>query len=66
METLVPGEMKSSSNWSNKRTIFVEISQKYHLEMIYTMAKESGFEPVKNFFDQRNYFVNSLWLVDEH
>ncbi len=41
--------------------IFTEISQKYDLEMIGRYASESGFEIIKNYFDQKNYFVNSLW-----
>ena len=42
-------------------TIQTEISQKYDLGMIDTMAKASGFQVVENFFDKRFYFVNSLW-----
>jgi dimethylhistidine N-methyltransferase len=42
-------------------TIQTELSQKYDLAMIYTMARASGFQIVENFFDSRHYFVNSLW-----
>jgi len=42
-------------------SIFTEISQKYDMEMIRHYARESGFHISKNYFDQRNYFVNSLW-----
>jgi dimethylhistidine N-methyltransferase len=41
--------------------IFMEISQKYNPEMIDELAAESGFTIAKNFFDSRNYYVNSLW-----
>ncbi|MDA3907087.1 MAG: L-histidine N(alpha)-methyltransferase [Bacteroidales bacterium] len=43
--------------------VFMERSQKYDLEMINKLAEKSGFEIVRNFFDQRQYFVNSLWKI---
>lgn len=43
--------------------IFMEISQKYDMEMIMELAEKSGFEIVRNFYDQRQYFVNSLWKL---
>lgn len=43
--------------------IFMEISQKYNLEMIEDLANTSGFEVSENFFDERKYFVDSLWKV---
>ena len=43
--------------------IFMEISQKYNLEMIEDLARVSGFAVKQNFFDQRKYFVDSLWSV---
>ena len=41
--------------------IFMEISQKYSLEMIEEFARESGFEVKENFFDSRRYYTDSLW-----
>lgn len=43
--------------------IFMEISQKYNLEMISSLAENCGFQVVENFFDGRRYFVDSLWKV---
>jgi L-histidine N-alpha-methyltransferase len=43
--------------------IFVEISQKYNLEMIEDLASKSGFQIAKNFFDSRNYYTDSLWKL---
>ena len=43
--------------------IFMEISQKYDMEMIMDLAEKSGFEIVRNFYDHRQYFVNSLWKL---
>jgi dimethylhistidine N-methyltransferase len=41
--------------------IFMEMSQKYDLDMINRLAEKSGFRIVRNYFDQRQFFVNSLW-----
>lgn len=43
--------------------IFTEMSQKYDLKMINELAEKSGFENVRNYFDQRQFFVNSLWKL---
>ncbi len=43
--------------------IYIEMSQKYDLQMIDNLAAESGFEIVNNFFDSRDYFVNSVWQL---
>ena len=42
-------------------TIKTEVSQKYDTNMIEELAEASGFAVQKNFYDSRNYFVNSLW-----
>ncbi|MBK9214075.1 MAG: L-histidine N(alpha)-methyltransferase [Chloracidobacterium sp.] len=41
--------------------VFMEISQKYSLAMIGSLAAESGFEVAHNFFDSRRYYCDSLW-----
>jgi len=41
--------------------IFMEISKKYDPETINTLAEEAGFDVKENFFDQKEYFTNSLW-----
>ena len=41
--------------------IFMEVSQKYNLEMIEKTANESGFEIARNFFDESVFYTNSLW-----
>jgi dimethylhistidine N-methyltransferase len=43
--------------------IFMEISQKYDTEMIEDLARLSGFRVKQNFFDSKNYFVDSLWQI---
>lgn len=43
--------------------IFMEMSQKYDEDMIQNLAERSGFEIVKNLYDSRHYFVNSIWKL---
>lgn len=45
--------------------IHTEVSQKYDLNMIEQLAQQTGFRLVENFFDQRRYFVNSLWRKED-
>lgn len=44
-------------------SVFMEMSQKYDMDMIDGLAAKSGFEIVRNFFDERQYFVNSIWKL---
>ena len=46
-----------------KEKIYMEMSQKYDLQMINLLADQSGFEVTRNFYDKRHWFVNSLWKV---
>ena len=41
--------------------IHTEISRKYTLEQVATLGKEAGFEPLVEYFDGRQYFVDAVW-----
>lgn len=41
--------------------IHMEISQKYDLEQINSLALNSGFAVIDNLFDCKHYFVDSIW-----
>ena len=43
--------------------IFMEISQKYDEKMISELAERSGFQIVRNFYDRRLFYMNSLWKL---
>ncbi len=45
--------------------IFMEISQKYNLQMIDELARSAGFEASKNFFDSKRFYTNSLWKISQ-
>jgi len=42
-------------------SIHMEISQKYGMRDISNLALQSSFTIAQNFYDQKNYFVNSVW-----
>ncbi|MCP4552161.1 MAG: L-histidine N(alpha)-methyltransferase [Bacteroidetes bacterium] len=44
-------------------SIFMERSQKYDLDTIQSLAEQSGFEIIKNYYDKQQYFANSLWEI---
>jgi dimethylhistidine N-methyltransferase len=44
--------------------IHTEVSFKYHLPLIDEMAETAGFKLVKNFFDAKGYFCDSLWVAE--
>jgi L-histidine N-alpha-methyltransferase len=43
--------------------IFMEISQKYSLEMIEDLARSCGFEVAQYFFDEQKYFTDAIWKI---
>lgn len=43
--------------------IYMEISQKYALEDIETLASGAGFQCLHNFFDTNGYFIDAVWTV---
>jgi dimethylhistidine N-methyltransferase len=43
--------------------VFMEISQKYSLSDIDHLAERSGFKVETNYFDNRQYFTDSLWIL---
>jgi L-histidine N-alpha-methyltransferase len=43
--------------------LHLEYSYKYLLPEIEFMSSEAGFKIVKNFIDENNYFISSLWQV---
>lgn len=43
--------------------IYMEMSQKYDEKMIAEFAEKSGFELVRNFYDKRLFYTNSLWKL---
>jgi uncharacterized SAM-dependent methyltransferase len=45
--------------------IFMEISQKYSLEMIEDLANGCGFQVAQHFFDRQKYFTDVIWRVSQ-
>jgi dimethylhistidine N-methyltransferase len=53
--------LERSFEFDQWEPIFMEISQKYRLQTINELAVEGGFDVVRNFFDHKGYFCDSLW-----
>ncbi len=56
-------KLDESFRFAESESIFMEMSQKYDEEMILQLANESGFSLVKNYYDSRRWFINSLWVL---
>jgi dimethylhistidine N-methyltransferase len=60
-QTVMLERLSQSFTFAKWEPVFTEISQKYSLRDIDHLARHSGFKVAKNFFDKKNYFVDSLW-----
>lgn len=54
-------ELEKSFHFKAYESIHTEFSNKYLLSDVERWAHETGFEIARNFLDQQNYFVDSLW-----
>ncbi len=50
-------------SFENGEFIHTELSKKYSLQEIQSLAQAAGFEVERNYFDQAQYFVDSLWRL---
>jgi dimethylhistidine N-methyltransferase len=63
-QTVCVEALNRSFEFAAWEPIFMEISQKYNLEMIDELASASGFRVTRNFFDSRNFYTDSLWKIN--
>jgi uncharacterized SAM-dependent methyltransferase len=62
-QTVRVDALDTSFEFQPWEAIFMEISQKYSMQMIEGLASESGFSVKENFFDSRHYYCDSLWQL---
>ncbi|HXA01395.1 MAG TPA: L-histidine N(alpha)-methyltransferase [Cytophagaceae bacterium] len=62
-QTVKIGRLHKTFHFEPWEAILTEYSNKYDLGGIESMAKESGFEMIKNYFDKKCFFTDSLWRV---
>ena len=60
-QTVTIGALGRTFDFEPWEAVFMEISQKYNMRMIESLARESGFEIKQNFYDSREYYCDSLW-----
>ncbi len=53
--------LNKTFHFKNSEPIHMEISRKYSLDEVETLAKNCNFTVRKHFMDSRGYFVDSLW-----
>jgi dimethylhistidine N-methyltransferase len=63
-QTVFVKALNESFEFAAWEPIFMEISQKYSMEMIEELAQSSGFQVAQNFFDSNRHFVDSVWMVE--
>ncbi len=56
-------KLNKTFHFKKWESIFMERSQKYDLNTIQSLAEQSGFEIIKNYYDKQQYFANSLWKI---
>ncbi len=56
-------DINKTISFEKGEPIFMEISQKYDMDMIQDMTDHAGFQIVTNFYDRNHFFVNSLWRL---
>lgn len=52
-----------SIDFEKWEAIQTEVSQKFNLEKVYELAQKAGFEIERNFIDDEDFYLNSLWKV---
>ncbi len=60
-QTITLPVLGESIHFGKWEPIHMEISKKYDIKELESLAKESGFEVVKHFTDSKGFFVDSLW-----
>ncbi|MBW6497007.1 MAG: L-histidine N(alpha)-methyltransferase [Bacteroidales bacterium] len=60
-QSVYVGSLNQTFGFRKGEVIYMEMSQKYDMEMIRGLAENSGFEIVRNFNDKRQFFTNSIW-----
>jgi dimethylhistidine N-methyltransferase len=60
-QTVTIKALNRSFDFEQWEAIFMEISQKYTHAMIDELADDGGFEIEREFFDEENFYIDSLW-----
>lgn len=61
-QTVHIAALEQSFRFSKWEPIFMELSRKFDVKTIESLAENYGFKVEKQFTDSRNFFVDSLWI----
>jgi L-histidine N-alpha-methyltransferase len=56
--------LNQTFSFSENEYIHTEISKKYDLNELKSLAENAGFTPIAHFTDAKNYFANVLWTIN--
>lgn len=57
-------EIDFEVDFESGECVHTEISRKYSLNGIQELGERNGFKTAANFFDQRKFYVNTMWTVE--
>ena len=60
-QTVTVDAMNRSFEFEQWEPVFMEISQKYTHAMIDELARDGGFEIEREFFNEEDFYIDSLW-----
>lgn len=62
VHTVYIAALQQAFSFRKWEPIFMELSRKFDFETIENLAEENGFKVEKQFTDNRNFFVDALWI----
>lgn len=60
-QTVTIKSLDAKFSFKKWEPIYMEVSQKYSEQTIEKLARESGFSVAENFYDENNFYLDSLW-----
>jgi uncharacterized SAM-dependent methyltransferase len=61
-QTVTIDALNKKFQFKKLEPVFMELSRKFDLKIIESLAAAYGFNIEQHFSDRRNYFVDSLWI----
>ncbi|MGB0806396.1 MAG: L-histidine N(alpha)-methyltransferase [Salibacteraceae bacterium] len=56
-------DLEFEADFETGECIHTEISRKYSINKLQELSEKNGFVTSKNFYDSKNYYVNTMWEV---
>ena len=63
-QQVIIGDQRTIISFEENEYIYTGISQKYTIERINGLASQAKFKLLRNFFDSKKWFVDSVWIAE--